>query len=121
MAHPGSGGSAGSGLGLAWMDVMELAGRLAQQHAQELVEVLRLPGDQASQARTKLQALAQALHHILNISTSSSNDEEEERGSDGAMAMEEEEGGEGRSCEEEEVSHEQLQSMPCEDCSHVER
>jgi hypothetical protein len=40
------------------MDVMELAGRLAQQHAQELVEVLRVPGDQASQARTNLQGLA---------------------------------------------------------------
>jgi hypothetical protein len=69
------------------MDVMELAGRLAQQHAQELVEVLRLPGDHASQARTKLQALAQALHHILN--TTSSSEEEEDRGSDGATAMEE--------------------------------
>jgi hypothetical protein len=33
------------------MDVMELAGRLAQQHAQELKEVLRLEGDRANQAR----------------------------------------------------------------------
>jgi hypothetical protein len=46
--------------------VVELAGRLAQQHAHELKKVLGLPGDQADQARTQLQALAQALHHILS-------------------------------------------------------
>jgi hypothetical protein len=69
---------------LACLDVMELAGWLAQQHAQELKEVLRLPGDRANQARTQLQALAQLLHNTL--CTSSSGDGEE-RGSDGAMAM----------------------------------
>jgi hypothetical protein len=88
---------------LAWacLDVMELAGRLAQQHAHELKEVLRLPGDRANQARTQLQALVQALHHVL--STSSSRVDMEERGSDGAMAMEEE-GGE-RSMEEVSLGH----------------
>jgi hypothetical protein len=65
---------------------MELAGRLAQQHAQELKEVLRLEGDRANQARTQLQALAEALHHILSTSTSSSEGEDK-RGSDEAMAM----------------------------------
>jgi hypothetical protein len=70
------------------MDVMELAGRLALQHAQEPKEVLRLEGDRANQARIQLQALAQALHHIL--STSTSGGEGEERGRDGAAAMEEE-------------------------------
>jgi hypothetical protein len=79
---------------------MELAGWLAQQHAQELKEVLRLPGDRASQARTQLQALAQALHNTLSndSSTSTSTDDGEGRGSHGAMAMEEE--GEERSMEE---------------------
>jgi hypothetical protein len=48
---------------------MELAGRLAQQHARELKGVLRLEGDRANQARTQLQALAQALHNILSTST----------------------------------------------------
>jgi hypothetical protein len=67
---------------LACLDVVELAERLAQQ---ELKGLLRLPGDQAHQTRTQLQALAQALHHIL------SSDGEEE-GSAGAMAMEEEAG-----------------------------
>jgi hypothetical protein len=77
----------------AWMlEVMDLAGRLAQHHAQELKEVLRVPGDQAKQARTQLQALVEALHHILSITS-----EEEGRGSDGAMAVEEE--GEQRSVE----------------------
>jgi hypothetical protein len=70
---------------------MELAGRLAQQYAQELKDVLQLEGDRANQARTQLQALAQALHHILSTSTSSSSDGEE-GGSDGAMAMVEEVG-----------------------------
>jgi hypothetical protein len=51
--------------------------------------VLRLEGDRASQARTQLQALTQAFHHIL--STSSGGDGEE-RGDGGAMAMEEEGG-----------------------------
>jgi hypothetical protein len=75
----------------AWacLDVMELAGRLAQQHAQELKEVLRLEGDRANQARTQLHALAQALHHILSTSTSTSDGEERESG---AMAMEEDGG-----------------------------
>jgi hypothetical protein len=75
-----------------------LAGRLAQQHTQELKEVLRLPGDRANQARTQLQALAQALHHILATSISTSISDGKERGDDGPMAMEEE-GGE-RSKEE---------------------
>jgi hypothetical protein len=70
---------------LACLDMVELAGRLAQQHAQELKEVLRLPGDQANEARTKLEALAQALHHILMHSTSGG----EERGGDRGTAMEE--------------------------------
>jgi hypothetical protein len=86
-ASPSEGGPGGPCLAWAWMDVMELAGRLAQQHAQELKEVLRLEGDRANQARTQLQALAQALHDILSTSTSSDG---EERGGDGAMAMEEE-------------------------------
>jgi hypothetical protein len=77
------------------MDVMELAGRLAQQHAQELKEVLRLEGDRANQARTQLQALAQALHHILSSSSSS---EGEERESDAATTMAVE--AEGRTSEE---------------------
>jgi hypothetical protein len=64
------GGPGGQCLAWAWMDVMELAGRLAQEHAQELKEVLRLPGEQANQARTQLQALAQAVHHILSTSRS---------------------------------------------------
>jgi hypothetical protein len=98
------GGPGGPCLAWAWMDVMELAGRLAQQHAQELKELLRLEGDRANQARIQLQALAQALHHILSTSTrtststSTSTDEAEEKGGDGAMEMEEE-GGE-RSTEE---------------------
>jgi hypothetical protein len=80
--------------------MVDLAGRLAQQHAQELKEVLRLPGDQATHARTKLQVLAQALHHILSTSTSSG---EEESGGNGAMAMDEE-GGE-RTVEEVSFGH----------------
>jgi hypothetical protein len=67
---------------------MELAGRLARKHAQDLKEMLRLPGEEANRARTQLQALAQALHDILTTSTGS--DGEEETGSDRAMAMEEE-------------------------------
>jgi hypothetical protein len=63
---------------------MELAGRLAQQHAQELKEVLQLPGDQAIEARSKLQTLAQALHHILSSS------DDEGRGGVDTVAMEEE-------------------------------
>jgi hypothetical protein len=47
MALPGPWARAWPGPG--WT-VMELAGRLAQQHAQELKDVLRLPGDQAKQA-----------------------------------------------------------------------
>jgi hypothetical protein len=43
--------------------------------------VLRLPGDRANQARTQLQALAQALHHILATSTSSSISDGEREGS----------------------------------------
>jgi hypothetical protein len=90
MASPPEGGPGGACLAWAWMDVMELAGRLAQQHAQELKEVLRLEGDRASQARAQLQALAQALHHILGTGPGSGGDGAE-RGSDGAaMAMEEE-------------------------------
>jgi hypothetical protein len=104
----GEGGSQGPCLAWAWMDVMELAGRLAQQHAQELKEVLRLEGDRANQARTQLQALAQALHHIL----STSSEGEDERGGDGAMAMEEE-GGE-RSMEEVSCGH---GGTACEDPS----
>jgi hypothetical protein len=61
--------------------------------------VLRLDGVRANQARTQLQALAQALHHILSTSTSS---EREERESDGAVAMEE--GGQ-RSMEEVSCRH----------------
>jgi hypothetical protein len=98
-SSPEKGGPGGPCLALAWMDVMELAGRLAQQHAQELKEVLRLEGDRANQARTQLQALAQALHHILSTSSSSDG---EERGDDGAMVTEEE--GVDRSMEMEEVS-----------------
>jgi hypothetical protein len=91
IASPPEGGAGGPCLAWAWMDVMELAGRLAQQHAQELKEVLRLEGDRADQARTQLQALAQALHHILSTSTSTSTSSEgEERGDGGATAMEEE-------------------------------
>jgi hypothetical protein len=66
----------------ACLDVMELAGRLAQQHAQELKEALRLPGDRANQARTQLQALAQTLHHILSS-------DGEERGATAAMVLKE--------------------------------
>jgi hypothetical protein len=95
--HEGGPGR-GASLASAWMDVMELAGRLAQQHAQELKEVLRLPGDKAKQARTQLQVLAQALHHILATSTTSSISDGEERGRDGAMAMEKE--GKERSLEQ---------------------
>jgi hypothetical protein len=108
MASPPEGGPGGPCLAWAWMDVMELAGRLAQQHAQELKEVLRLPGDRANQARTQLQALAQALHHIL--STSTSGGEGEERGSARAMAMEEE-GGE-RSTEEVRCARGDTRSKP---------
>jgi hypothetical protein len=61
---------------------MESAGRLAQDHAQELREVLRVPGDKADQVRRQLRALARALNHILC--------EEEEGVSDGTVAMEEE-------------------------------
>jgi hypothetical protein len=83
------GGLGGPSVAWACLDMMELAGRLAQQHAQELKEVLRLEGYRVNQARTQLQALAQALHHILSTSTSTSDDGEE-RGSGGAtMAMEE--------------------------------
>jgi hypothetical protein len=71
--------------------MVELAGRLAQQHAQELKEVLRLERDRANEARTQLHALAQALQHILSTSSSTAGTEEE-RGNDGAMAMEEERG-----------------------------
>jgi hypothetical protein len=95
------GGSGGPCLAWAWMDVMELAGRLALQHAQELKEVLRLEGDRANQARTQLQALAQALHHILST-TSSRSDGEETGGAEATMAVEEE--GKERSMEMEEVS-----------------
>jgi hypothetical protein len=88
MASPsspeGGPGGAGASLALACLDMVDLAGRLAQQHAQELKELLRLPGDHANQARTKLQALAQALHHILSISTSAGED----GGSGGAMTIE---------------------------------
>jgi hypothetical protein len=85
---PEGGPGGGASLAWAWMDVMELAGRLAQQHAHELKEVLRLPGDRANQARTQLQALAQALNHILITSSSSTGDDEKEgTGSDGAMAL----------------------------------
>jgi 2-polyprenyl-6-methoxyphenol hydroxylase-like FAD-dependent oxidoreductase len=90
-ASPPEGGHGAPCLAWGLMDVMELAGRLAQQHAQELKEVLRLKADRAKQARTQLQALAQALHHILGTSTSTSGDGEE-RGSDGAMAVEKEGG-----------------------------
>jgi hypothetical protein len=93
----------GASLALACLDMVDLAGRLAQQHAQELMEVLRLPGDQANQARIKLQALAHALHHILSTSTSTSSGEGEERESAMAMAMEKE-GGE-RSVEEVSLGH----------------
>jgi hypothetical protein len=91
MPSPSSLGGAGASLALACLDMVDLAGRLAQQHAQELKEVLRLEGDRANQARTKLQVLAQALHHILSTSSS---DGEYGR-SDGAMAIEGE--GEDRS------------------------
>jgi hypothetical protein len=87
-AAPGPGGA----LAWAWMDVMELAGRLAQQNAKELKEMLRLPGDQANQARTQLQALAQALDHILNPGSDA-----DQRAS-GGLPMEE--GGRERSTEE---------------------
>jgi hypothetical protein len=98
-AQAGSSPEGGPGRSLcgAWacLDVMELAGRLAQQHGQELQEVLRLEGDRANQARTQLHALAQTLHHILKTSSSSSSSSsssrgEKERGGDGAMAVEEE-------------------------------
>jgi hypothetical protein len=103
-SSPEGGHAGGPCLAWAWMDVMELAGRLAQQHAQELKEVLRLPGDRANQARTQLQAIAQALHHILSTSTSTTADEEDQgRGSGGAMAMEEERG--ERSMEEVRCRH----------------
>jgi hypothetical protein len=88
IASTPEGGPEGPCLAWAWMEVMGLAGRLAQQHAQELKEVLRLPGDRANQARTKLQALAQALHHILSTSTSATRDGEE-RGGTGALVNEE--------------------------------
>jgi hypothetical protein len=97
----GGPGGAGASLALACLDMADLAGRLAQQHAEELKAVLRLPGDQANQARTKLETLAQALHYILSTSTSSSDGEE--RGSYGAIAMEE--GGEERMMEEVSCSH----------------
>jgi hypothetical protein len=84
-------------LAWAWMDVMELAGRLAQQHAQELKEVLQMPGDEGIKARTQLQALAQALHHILSTTTITSDGGEQ--GREGATAAMEEEG-EERSSEE---------------------
>jgi hypothetical protein len=87
IASPPEGGPGGPCLAWAWMDVMELAGRLAQQHAQELKEVLRLEGDRANQARTQLQALAQALHDILSSSTTTSSSEGGERGSDGARMV----------------------------------
>jgi hypothetical protein len=102
----------GASLALACLDVMELAGRLAQQHAQELKQVLRLPGEQSHQARTKLQALAQALHHILSTSTSTSSDGEEERGGDGTAAMEEE--GQERLTEEVRCGRLGVVYLPCQ-------
>jgi hypothetical protein len=51
ISSPLEGGPGGPCLAWAWMDVMELAGRLAQQHAQELKEMLRLEGDRVNQAR----------------------------------------------------------------------
>jgi hypothetical protein len=89
MAQPASqpeGGPLGPWGAWACLEMVELAGRLAQQHAQELKDVLQLPGDRVNQARTQLQALAQALHHMLSTSTSTSDGEERESG---AMAMEE--------------------------------
>jgi hypothetical protein len=91
------GGPGGPCLALACLDVMELAGRLARKHAQDLKNLLRLPGEEANQARIQLQALAQALYDILSTSTTSGG--REERGSDGAMAVTEEEGGEPSSVE----------------------
>jgi hypothetical protein len=96
-------GPGGPCLAWAWMDVMELAGRLARQHTPEIKELLRSGGDRAKQAHTELEALAQALHHILNnptttTSSSSSSSDGGERGRDGAMVMEE--GSEERTMEE---------------------
>jgi hypothetical protein len=87
-------GSQGPCLAQAFLNMVELAGRLAQQHAEELKKVLRVPGDGANQARTQLQALAQALHDIL----STSSGEGEERESGGTVPMEE--GGEERASQE---------------------
>jgi hypothetical protein len=87
-SSPPEGGSASPCLAGAWLDVMELAGRLAQQHAKELKDVLRLQGDQANKARIQLKALAQALHHILSTS-STSHDHGGKEGRDGAVGMEE--------------------------------
>jgi hypothetical protein len=90
MAQPELSPEGGPGRSLcgAWacLDVMELAGRLAQQHAQELKEVLRLPGDRANKARTQLHALAQALHQLLSIPSIS---DDEGRGGTGAMVLNE--------------------------------
>jgi hypothetical protein len=83
-------------LGPAWTWWSWRGGAL--KHAQDLKEVLRLPGEEANKARTQLQALAQALHDILTTSTSTSTSSEEERGSVGATAMEQQ--GEERTSEE---------------------
>jgi hypothetical protein len=89
-------------LGGAWarVDVMELAGRLGEQHTQELKEVLRLPGDRANQARTKLQALASLLQHIFGNSNTTNSNAEDETGGESVMAVE----GEGERHTPEEVS-----------------